>query len=256
MADYLTLLARRTLGELRPVEPVGIHPYAESMPAYDGRLEASSAEHIGVGGAEAEARRNRSPSDERSSPRSLSEPDRPTNRSDRAAAEGDAEASAAGFDGHRGSDSPRWPRGAATQPAVGTEEGTTAASLATRQGSDGDDDLLPSRRPDRQAVRRGRGQFDDSMEPEGREGGKRSGSLSAKRPIERSDEAIAGAGQATRGDSEHDEPPTPSRVDVSIGTVEIRVAPPPSTPSTPRTRRVKPKLTLDDYLAQRRRGER
>jgi len=252
MADYLTLLARRSLGKLRPVEPVRIHPYAESMTPDDGLVETSSISER----AAMEPERGLTPIEESVAPGSFSGRVRSTYRSDEAAVMKGAELFSGRFEDHRDPGSSRPQCETAGQPAADPEDRPSPPNLTTRRDDIGDEELLVPKRSDRRKERPEPEQFAGSMGPEERAGEPPSGVLAAEGTVTRSDEPIAGAGEATRGDRRRDDLPNRPSVEVSIGTIEIHAAPVQSHPVTPRARRVRPRLGLEDYLAQRRRGER
>lgn len=256
MTDYLTQLARRSLGELRPVKPVRIHPYAESTAPDDGRFEGSIPETVESGIAATERSRGSRAGDTLVSPRPASGQTRSTPRSGVSTAADVAQVRAGWVEDRRRTDG-SWPaEGSDENPSAGAEGRTGPPSRLRNRDHIDDEELLVPRRP------RGREEFRNpetgasSTGSEERTAGPSPGPPPATNASERSSGPAAGSQEDPRGSHELEALPDRSSVEVSIGTIEIRALPPQSPQAIPHARRVKPKLALDEYLAQRRRGER
>lgn len=256
MADYLTHLARRSLGELRPVEPVRIHPYAESTTSGDGHTEDSSFGRVGIEPALKAADRGLPHANENEIVISASGRAPSTSLPDGTVVETGAVVSAAKVEDHRDSGA-FGPAGVAGQQSAPSPAGRQGRpNRVAGRNIDEDQELLvpgllnrSDRRPDPNPVAA-------STESEPRTGGPPSDPSSTADRAERSREPATLPRDATRGDRERSDLASRSSVEVSIGTIEIRATPPQTFPEAPRACRVRPKLGLDDYLAQRRRGER
>lgn len=255
MADYLTLLARRSLGELPPVEPVRVHPYAERALADDSGVELRSIERAGTGGP-ATTLPHRPESDDRAAPASRLGWTSPASRSDGADAERGSEVFAATIGAHRDANPPAPSRDPGRQAAGGLEDRSQPPSRAVQRDDLGDQDLLVPRHPDRREGREDSGLSRAPMEAEQRQAGTRSDAVSPIEGAARPNELIGRAADTSRADGARDGPPNRPSVEIAIGTIEIRAASPQPPSVIARARRVRPKLSLDDYLTQRRRGER
>jgi len=256
MADYLTLLARRSLGKLRPVEPVRIHPYSQTMSPDGGRVEDSVGGEVGIDLAAVEPDRGLPLTGARGSSESSSGKIRSTSRSEGAVFEQGTELSSGRFEDHQDPESSRPQCETVEQPLAVPGEPPSPPNRATRRDQAGVGELLVPRPLNRRGERPDSDPLAESMELEARAWGPTSGALVAKDTTERSKEPITRKEDATCGEGERDDLSSRSSVEVSIGTIEIRAIPPQTSPVASHARRVRPKLGLDDYLAQRRRGER
>lgn len=257
MADYLTLLAQRSLGEFTPVEPVRHHPFADVRSAGDGVVEEEAfagtkpgttiaAGLDGGGGGVSGPHMTGTTFPQTSSPSPARGEEGPVSP---AAPEVTSDLLYRRVESNSRSDS----RG--VSPADrGPRLGEPPASIQ-RDGIEDRELLVPDYR-DRSHEIRGR-------DPRGE---RNWGDAEIDRPsavalrLPASPDLVTGRSthppEAPNFEADADAPLGRPVVEVSIGTIEIRAVTPKPPPPAPRARRVRPGLGLEDYLEQRRRGER
>jgi len=256
MADYLTLLARRSVGLVKPVEPVRVHRYAEMAVGGGGLVEEVVGESslAGRSMATGAVRRPRSGS---GSPGQATTPAQP---SPLAASTADEEMRGLTpldeLDRAMEHGRPRWRRdGTEVSSEEFPEDQKTTAAPAVEVERIAPELLVPN--------------WPGELEVEPLPGEQRVMALSEAGPGKESQtgkEPLIAPREPVEGTRLPSEMPTHDReastrrdtaaVEVSIGSIEIRAVKesPPAAARQPR--RVAPNLTLEDYLEQRRRGER
>lgn len=257
MADYLTLLAQRSVGEFTPVEPIRHHPFADVRSAGDGVVEeeaiagTKSGTKIAAGldggdSVESGPRMTGISFAQTSSPSSARGEGGPVSP---AAPEVASDLLYRRVESNSSSDS----RG--VSPADrGPRTGEPPASIQ-RDGIEDRELLVPDHR-DRSHNNRGR-------DPRG-EGNWGDAEIdrppAVESPLPVSPDLATGLSphpsKAPNFEADPDVPLGRPVVEVSIGTIELRAVTPKPPPPVPSARRVRSELGLDDYLEQRRRGER
>lgn len=249
MADYLTLLARRSLGAARPVEPARAHRYAASGPP---------AERVVVGSTVDGVRATRQTVQTHARPRGEAAPSTTTTDS--------------------GQTRPSVPKDDGTAPVTHSvpyvppvsvrreirarprrTEGETAgnhwveSAIAAEAGVG---ELLVPNHASRGVVERAPVSAPESVSPAAEARDDRGGDRRSARASDESIGRMDGPPEQPLVGDPVDHRPGGGSVEVSIGTIEIRAVPPSPPAAIPRPRGTSPRLGLDDYLAQRGRGER
>jgi len=256
MADYLTLLARRSVGLVKPVEPVRVHRYAERPAGGDGLVEEVVGESSLAGRsiATGSVRSSRSGSGspwQRTTPAQPSPPAAPA-----------ADEEMHGLtpvdepDGAIEHGRPRWRRdGAEVSNAESPEEQKTSAAPAVVVERVAPELLVPDW-PGELEVEPLPGVHRVIAESEAGPGKQsqtgREPLIATREPVESTRLQAAAPPHDREASTRRDT----AAVEVSIGSIEIRAVKESPPAAAPQPRRVAPKLSLEDYLEQRRRGER